>query len=307
MCGNENGLINDENGNKSFSAFKHNVGSMWTNSGGFVAGGALASAARGAKGGYKAGGSLAKGVSAGAAAKQRSSGIREAKKIYAANGYGVKDRILDTADIYSGVANQYATTGKWDAAYKDLQNEIADTGSQENEMYHQMGILQNKFIENGGDYGTFNSMLDSYDKSDIRYDADENNPGNFIYSSYDEFADDQIANSILDSEEKARYDKYTSDINQLYNKKYNEANNISNEERQAKVSELRNEQKQLLSSKSGYNTKRDELKGQGLETTFNQAQQLGSERARLNKQGQKLKKQLGGIDKIRNSSNTGKK
>ena len=100
---------------------------------------------------------------------------------------------------------------------------------------------------------------------------------------------------------------FAININQLYNKKYNEANNISNEERQAKVSELRNEQKQLLSSKSGYNAKREELKSQGLETTFNQAQQLGSERARLNKQGQKLKKQLGGIDKIRNSSNTGKK
>ena len=175
-------------------------------------------------------------------------------------------------------------------------------------MYHQMANLQNRFIESGGDYSTFNSMLNSYDKSDVRYDTDvDNNPGNFVYSSYDDFADDQIANSILDSDEKARYDKYTSDINQLYNKKYSEANNISNEERQAKVSELRNEQKQLLSSKSGYNTKRDELKGQGLETTFNQAQQLGSERARLNKQGQKLKKQLGGIDKIRNSSNTGKK
>lgn len=308
MFGHENGLFNDANGNRSYSAFKHNLGSMWSNSGGFIAGGAIASAARGAKGGYKAGGSLAKGISAGAAAKQKSSGIREAKKIYSTQGYGIKDRIIDTADIYSGVANQYATTGAWDEKYKDIQNEIADAGSQENEMYHQMANLQNRFIESGGDYSTFNSMLNSYDKSDVRYDTDvDNNPGNFVYSSYDDFADDQIANSILDSDEKARYDKYTSDINQLYDKKYSEANNISNEERQAKVSELRSEQKQMLSSKSGYNAKRDELKSQGLETTFNQARQLGSERARLNRRGQKLKKDLGGIDKIRNSTNNGKK
>ena len=304
MFGHENGLFRDKDGVGSFGAFRHNVGSMWANSGGL---GAVASAVRGAKGGYKAGGSLAKGVSAGTAAKQRSAGIREAKKIYAANGYGVSDRILDAADIYAGVANQYATTGKWDATYKELQNEIADTGSQESEMYHQMGILQNSFIENGGDYKTFNDMLNSYDKHDIRYDADENNPGNFIYSNYDDFADDQIANSILNSDEKAKYDKYTSDINQLYNKEYCKDNNITNEERQARVSELRSEQKQLLSSKSEYNAKRVELGEEKYVKTFNQAQQLGSERARLNKEGQKLKKQLGGIDKIRNSSNTGKK